>query len=453
MVEQAELEAMTEDEVLDTATATADAIWQGEVAMLRIAYQWAVLHSADRLDPAEAAKPGREKARRIGGDGVPEVTEFAAAQLGLRIGRSPWAARQLMADAQDLHHRHPQLWARVQAGEVRASYARHVTARTRDLSKAEAGFVDAGVVESADGRIPWSRFETLVAAKVAQAAPELAREKEERARRASFARKLRGEAHGMASFLVRADAATIETIEAAVSAKADQVRRACPDAPDLQTDDQRRVRATLLLATGTDLGTDLAEVLPSVQLVVHCYAGDDREPLMRFEGHGPVTEAWVRTVLGPRARFTILPVLDLAGQAPVDSYEIPERHRQAVRMMTPADTFPYASCTAPSMQVDHSVPYDEGGISGIGNYGPMATFHHRVKTHGGVEVRQPFPGIYVWRDPGGAFFLVDHTGTRRLPAPAPAPGPAPDPTGRAPRPPLTVELWHTPYEIHVDLAA
>jgi hypothetical protein len=31
-----------------------------------------------------------------------------------------------------------------------------------------------------------------------------------------------------------------------------------------------------------------------------------------------------------------------------------------------------------------------------------------------LEAKQPFPGIYVWRDPFGAHYLVDHTGTRRL---------------------------------------
>jgi hypothetical protein len=56
---------------------------------------------------------------------------------------------------------------------------------------------------AADGRIPWSRFEALVEAKVAQANPAVAREKEERAARATFARKLRAEAHGLGSFLVR----------------------------------------------------------------------------------------------------------------------------------------------------------------------------------------------------------------------------------------------------------
>jgi hypothetical protein len=44
----------------------------------------------------------------------------------------------------------------------------------------------------------------------------------------------------------------------------------------------------------------------------------------------------------------------------------------------------------------------------------MIAFHHRIKTHGGWDVKQPFPGIYLWRDRSGALYLVDHTGTRRL---------------------------------------
>jgi hypothetical protein len=399
--------------------------------------------------PANAARPGREKARRLGGPGVPAVTEFAAAELGARIGRSPYAAAQLIADSQDLHHRHPQLWARVQAGEVRASYARHVVARTRDLQPQEAAYVDAAVAESADGRISWSRFEALVEAKVAQAAPELAREKEERAATARFAKKVKGEAHGMASFLVRADVATINAIDAAVTARAKRLAETQPDAPHLQTDDERRVHAFLLMVTGAEPDTDIADLLPGVQLYVHTYAGRDGEGIVRAEGHGPVTEEWVRRTLGPLARFTIRPVLDLAGQAPVDAYEIPDRHRQAVHLMTPADTFPFASCTSRTMQVDHTVPHDDDGESGVGNYGPMTTTHHRIKTHGRWHVEQPYPGIYLWRDPHGAFYLVDHTGTRRVPTAPAGVGP-----WEAPRPPpLVVELWHTPLRLEWDPAA
>ncbi|MBI2246008.1 MAG: DUF222 domain-containing protein, partial [Nocardioides sp.] len=269
MQEPTALAEMSEDQVLDFAGACAETAWRAEVDLLRAAYQWSVLHSADRLDPTAAELPGRERARQLGGPGVPEVTEFAAAELGARIGRSPYAAARLIADAQDLYFRHPQLWARVQAGEVRASYARHVVSKTRDLQPDEAAYVDSAVVESADGRIPWSRFETLVEAKVAQAAPDLAREVEERAARATFAKKVRGEANGMASFLVRADVATIDAIEAVVARRAEHLAETMPEAPHLQTDDQRRVHAFLLLVTAAEDGTDLAELLPNVTMFVH----------------------------------------------------------------------------------------------------------------------------------------------------------------------------------------
>ena len=447
------LEEMSEDQVLDFAGSCAETAWRAEVDLLRAAFQWSVLHSADRLDPDWAGVSGRERARQLGGPGVPEVTEFAAAELGARIGRSPYAAARLIADAQDLWFRHPQLWARVQAGEVRASYARHVVSKTRDLQPEEAAYVDSAVVESADGRIPWSRFEALVEAKVAQAAPALAREKEERAAKATFAKKLRPAGpdggHGMASYLVHADAATIEAIEAAVDARESRLAELAESLPEvpahLATKDQRRVHAFLLLVSGASDDTDIADLLPRVTMFVHTYAGPAAEDIVRVEGLGPVTTDWVRHTLGPRARFTIRPVLDLAGQAPVDAWEIPDRHRRAVHLMTPADIFPFASSTSRSMEIDHTSPHAQGGVGGIGNYGPMTRRHHRVKTHGRWQVRQPFPGIFVWRDPHGAYYLVDHTGTCRIPG---------TPTGAqqpeyAPRP-LVVELWHSPIDIHID---
>ena len=434
------LDEMSEHELLDAAGACVDALWRAEVDLLLIAEQWAVLHAPERLDPHESAKPGRESVKQLGGPGTPEVTEFAASGLAARIGRSPYAAAQLIGDALDLTNRLPQLWARVQAGEVRSSYARHVARATRDLEPAEAAYVAAAVVESADGRLPWSRFETLVAAKVAQAAPERAREQEIRRAQATFARKTANEGNGMASFLVRADVATIEAIDGAVAHRAGQLAALQPDL----SADHRRVLAALQLATGAAPDADLGDSLPQVQLFVHVYDGPEREVVARVEGHGPVTDAWVRKFLGPRARFKVQPVLDLAGQAPVDAYEIPDRHRQAVHLMTPADTFPHAACTSRAMQVDHTIPYDAGGESGIGNYGPMTTTHHRIKTHGRWQVRQPFPGIYLWRDPHGAFYVVDHTGTRRLPS---------DPSVPATRM-TVVELWEeTAIQVRYEPAA
>ena len=59
-------------------------------------------------------------------------------------------------------------------------------------------------------------------------------------------------------------------------------------------------------------------------------------------------------------------------------------------------------------------PPREPANHGSATTGSSRIVHHRIKTFTGWQVQQPFPGIYVWRDPFGAYYLVDHTGTRRL---------------------------------------
>ena len=151
-----------------------------------------------------------------------------------------------------------------------------------------------------------------------------------------------------------------------------------PGETALSVDDRRVLGLVMLANPGARLdgqpealtGVDLGDVLPRVTLYVHLDGRPEREVdehgrpverVARVEGHGPVTQSWLREVLGPHARFTVRPVFDLAGQVPVDAYEVPQRHRRAVRLMTPADIFPFSSCTSPAMQVDHTVPHDGAG--------------------------------------------------------------------------------------------
>ncbi len=444
------LDELTEAELLDHADEVARMQRECEAQVLRIAVQVAILNNPDTLDPEVSKLPGRERVRRFGGVGTPDVSEFAAAALGARLGISTGSAHSLMADALDLAIRLPQVWRRVEALEVKASYARFVARRTRDLTTEQASYVDERVAEPADGRIPWSRFEDLVTGVIVASDPEEARRKEEANATRQVASPTRSTEDGMRGFYIRAPFPVIAMLDARVQWIAD-ILAALGDTDDL---DARRVKAVAVLAnphqavalieafvawqsdqageegeTAEKPDIDWSKVMPTVTLFVHLYAGAEQTGTARVEGHGPVTEAWVREHLGPHARFIIRPVLDLAGQAPVDAYEIPDRHRQAVHLMTPADTFPWGVSTARTQQIDHTEPYvpmEDGGPPGqsrVGNYGPMTTFHHRLKTHGGWEVRQPFPGIYVWRDPHGATYLVDHTGTRRVPLGA-TPSPA-----------------------------
>ncbi len=185
---------------------------------------------------------------------------------------------------------------------------------------------------------------------------------------------------------------------------------------------------------------------PKAVLYVHLTKEslDSGDGVARVEGIGPVTVDQAKRWLGD-CTITLKPVLDLAGIAPVDAYEIPDQMREAVHLMTPADVFPFASNTSREMDLDHTIPYipmvstsstngtasvptsSTGGSSstngsgggppgqtGIGKLGPLTRRHHRIKTHSRWQVKQPFPGIYLWRSPHGRYWLVDHTGTRRL---------------------------------------
>ena len=61
------VEEMSEDEVLDAATACSEFARRAEVDLVRLAYQWAVLHGPERLDPTErgeARAGAREAVRR-----------------------------------------------------------------------------------------------------------------------------------------------------------------------------------------------------------------------------------------------------------------------------------------------------------------------------------------------------------------------------------------------------
>ena len=449
--------------LLDTADSLACAIRDAEVDLLVVAARWAEVNGADTVDPETARLPGRETLRRYGGQGTPLVASFAGAALGARIGRSTWAGDQLVADALDLQHRLPQHWSRVQCGEVRASYARYVARRTRDLDPVQVGYVDERVAESADGRISWSRFTALVDAAVQAADPAGAEAAEKAAREQAFARRARSTVDGMAGFYLFTNAAGIARLDATVAYLADALAAmGCTDPLDT-----RRAMATVLLAnpaaavrllaeyaawrqrprdpepapdepgvsgivaeaadlyarnggqtTGECPVIDWGDLLPALELHTHVYLGPDSTGIARIEGIGTVTEAWVRDTF-PHARITHRPVLDLAGQAPVDAHEVPDRHRRAVRLMTPADVFPYATATVnqpggwQGAQIDHTIEWPTGP-SAIGNYGPLTQTHHNLKTHGDWQVRQPFPGIYLWQDPYGQTYLVDHTGTRTL---------------------------------------
>jgi hypothetical protein len=204
------------------------------------------------------------------------------------------------------------------------------------------------------------------------------------------------------------------TGSSAVSGDVAAFARAAADHPELVG--LPRLADLATLAAGRAL-------VPKVTIYLHL-DGDavtrGEDGIARWEGEGPITLAHVREHFGPQCQLILKPVIDLARQAPVDAYEIGDQRREAVHLRTPCDIWPWANNRTRNQDIDHTDPYvspDDGGPPGqtrLDNLGPMTRFHHRMKTHTGWQVKQPFTGIFIWRTPLGDYLLEDHTGTRRI---------------------------------------
>jgi hypothetical protein len=85
----------------------------------------------------------------------------------------------------------------------------------------------------------------------------------------------------------------------------------------------------------------------------------------------------------------------------------------------PASCFPYATGTQ-RVDLDHTEAYlppargGPPGQTGVHNLGPLSRLEHRIKTFARWQVRQPEPGVWIWRSPHHACYLVTNAGTQYL---------------------------------------
>jgi hypothetical protein len=424
--------------------------------MLALAAHWCDLHGPMDHDDQARVAAGAEQLVGIGGDGTPDVEEFAAAEFGAMVHLHPMAARNMMADALDLRHRLPQCWRATQARRLEVWVARKIASLTRTLSRSAAAYVDAAIADHL-GALPAGRLLALVEAKIVEADPELAEARRREAEQTRFVRSTRDE-HGLKTLIARATAGDVIVFQAMVDRLAEVLgARGDDDSADVRRSKAIGILARpaealrLLLEAAHDAGVPdeaaeqestgepvaaagptLRELLATadrsvlrapVRLFVHLT--DDvirgaRSGVARVEGLGAVTVEQVREWLG-RADVTATPVLDVRDQRPVDGYEFPARIREAAHQLHPADPFPWAGSTSRVRDGDHCreyVPLNRGGPPGqtsLENCALLGRHHHRIKTFGGWQLTCLSPGRFLWRSPHGFWFLVDQDGTHRVP--------------------------------------
>lgn len=187
-----------------------------EAEQLALAAHWADLHDPASLPLAETEFEVRRRrfdgdyGVQPGGEGTPQVLAYCFGELGVVLQSSAGGAKHLVADALDLRHRLPRLWAEVQAGRVRGWKARKVAQATRHLSHSAMKDVDAGLARLLTA-LPWSRFEAVLAATVMRADPAGAAHAEAEAASERFVSLGRDGGRGLKTLIARGEVLDILT--------------------------------------------------------------------------------------------------------------------------------------------------------------------------------------------------------------------------------------------------
>ena len=453
--DMAQLDADTALAVAADLRATAD---RAEARLLEVAAHYADLHPVPaRQRPGVVILPGMENVFVCGGEGCPEVAEFAPAELGAALGMSTSAATSLMEDALALRHRLPRTWARVLAGQVQAWRARRIAQASHPLIRAAADLVDAQVSAIAETVTPY-RLDRIVEAAVMDADPDLAQVQADADAADRGVWTAQSDLHGTKAMVVKAAAGDVIRFDA----RTDQIAEVLAALGDTDTKDVRRAKAIGWLA---DPQAALDLITTAHATAGHADSSDESSlqpaKLARTGGRGSgaahtlyvhLTDRALMTgtgvlragvqgsgagsgELGPllisqlselvgHDRIVARPVIDLHEQIAVDAYEIPGRIRERVLLRYTHCVFPWCNRPAGRSDLDHVVPYDDTGPPGqtsTENLAPACRLHHRIKTFGGWRcVRLP-DGAHEWTSPQGHRYRVDHAGTRPLPAPGHTP--------------------------------
>ncbi|MBV6725699.1 HNH endonuclease signature motif containing protein [Nocardioides daeguensis] len=400
----------------------------------------------------------------IAGPGAPLISEFAVMELVAVLGRTPDGGKAYVGRVIECAWRLPNVYAAVTAGRLAPWRAERIADLTHGLCAEAAAFVDRQLFHASG--VGWAQLERLITEAVLRFDPEQA---ETDRRNASDQRHFDiGEVdeHGLVHLDGLLDAADGHDLNLAVARRAEVLGKL----GDESSLDVRRSKAAAELAR-QDLALDLlipasegpggpgvsrlagartsttgepegpgvsmlagartsttgdssttGSTVPGRKVVLNVHLTDTSllddtnpfaNPVGRWEeGRCPISTAQIREWLRAKGTTIIVrPVIDLADHVPVDSYEIPDRHKTRVALRDHSCRFPHCTRPAQRCDLDHARPYGEGGVTCPCNEVPLCRRHHRAKTHSAWRYDIVMPGSYVWTSPSGFRFRVDHRGT------------------------------------------
>jgi hypothetical protein len=149
---------------------------------------------------------------------------------------------------------------------------------------------------------------------------------------------------------------------------------------------------------------EIAIVIPALTLL-----GRDDEPATLL-GRGPIdlgTACRLAGLAPELVRVLTDPVTDLVVTA--DTYRPTASLRRYLEQRDKHCQFPVCNRDARYADIDHTIPWEEGGRTVPGNLAVMCRGHHTLKHHSQWTVRQISPGVLEWTSPLGHVIRGDGT--------------------------------------------
>ncbi len=336
--------------------------------VFKAAAAWASMHSLDSL--VGPLDEWHESMLPLGGEGCPEVREFAVTEFAAVMGRTTDSGRRYLSYAVEGFYRLKGCWKRLVAGQLPAYRLQFIAERTLCLSPEAAAFVDATVAPFAH-KIGPAQLERLIEEAKARFDPEaLEAERLAAAERGHFDIDLQNAGvTGRVRVDGDVDLADALDLEAAVAADAHaQLLLGSTDSLDVRrakaVGNLARHQPTLDLPSDNDTKSSprrRREVVLHVHLEHAAVLGAGGLARLQ-ETRGPITAEQVREWCAqPDAQITVQPVIDLAEHLHVGSYEASARLKLQTQLRDLICAFPYCFRPAEKCDCDHRVPHADDG--------------------------------------------------------------------------------------------
>ncbi len=322
--------------------------------------------------------------------------EVAAA---LRV--SPASAYRRLEVARALATRLPMTELTLHLGGMSLTHASVIVEETATLTPEQAAQVEVEVLRVGATQTP-GRLRATTRRAVMRIAPTPAAEAHEQAAAARRVEFWPGE-HAMTTLFAELPAADAEIIRAALDV------RAHADERDLPVDARRADALVALCAQAlTDPDTPRRHGRPvqvHVAIDLPTLVGLANHP-GHLRGYGPIPAPAARALARDATwrRLVTEPVTGRLLDFGRTTYTPPQELVDYITARDMTCTFPGCARAAWACDLDHTIPYAEGGPTAATNIRALCRRHHRLKTHKGWRTHTAEDGTITWISPTGATY-------------------------------------------------